>query len=92
MVAMPVRSRPNTNAGFGYVNSSAGWSWDPLAGLDTQVFVGTARGDMGVGGENEWPLRNDLSQGMERRDNVIEEMNAESIRIHQDSRYFTGGI
>ena len=92
MVTIPARSRPNTSAGFGCINSSAGWSWDPPAALDTHVLVGATREDLGVGGEIGWPLRNDLSPGIERRDNVIEEMNAESIRIYQDSRYLAGGI
>ena len=89
---MPARSRPNTNAGFGCINSSAGWSWDHAAGLDTRVLVGSAKDDLGGGGGMDWPLRNDLSQGIERKDNVIEEMNAESIRVHQDSPYFTAGF
>ena len=92
VVTIPARSRPNTNAGFGCINSSAGWSWDPSADLDTHVFVGANREDPAVGGEMDWPLRNGLSQGTMRRDNVIEEMNAENIKIHQDSRYFTGGV
>ena len=87
VVIMPARSRPNTNAGFGCINSSAGWSWDHADGLVAHVFVGSARGDLEVRGGMDWPLRNDFSQGIERTDNVIEEMNAESIRIHQDSRY-----
>ena len=91
-MVMPARSRPNTSAGFGHINSSAGWSWGRSAGLDTHVLVGTAGGDLGGGGEMGWPLRNDLSQGIRRTDNVIEEIIPEGTRIYQDSRYFTGGV
>ena len=91
VVTIPARSRPNASAGFGYINSSAGWSWEPPAALDSHGFVGATREDLGVEGEIGWPLRNDLS-GIERTGNVIEEMNAESTRIHQDSRCFAGGI
>ena len=91
MVTLPARSRPNTSAGFGYINSSAGWNWDPPAALDTHGFVGATREDLGVGDEIGWPLRNDLSPAIERTGNIIEEMNIESIRTHQDSRYFAGG-
>ena len=63
-----------------------------MASLDTHAFDGSARGDLRVEGGMDWPLRNDLAQGIERRDTVVEETDAKTIRIHHDSRYFTGGI
>ena len=57
----PVEFRCKTNTGFGGINSSAGWSWGHTSRVDTLRSVRGATADVKRGGDEGWPLRNDIS-------------------------------
>ncbi|KAF6230668.1 hypothetical protein HO173_011019 [Letharia columbiana] len=85
-----------TGAGFGGVNSSAGWIWDHRSRIGTRAIVDTATQDLDMEGARDWPLRHDLSPKAERADNVIEEIyyasnDPELARKTQTTRTFSRG-
>ena len=66
--------RSKRRAGFGGINSSAGWIWDREKGINSHAIFGTAGEVVRKESARGWPLRNDFSPRRDTQDNIIEEM------------------
>lgn len=70
----PLEYRPKTSAGFGGINSSAGWIWGRIDRVESRATFGSATEEVERGSARGWPLRNDVSPRSDSQDNIIEEM------------------
>ncbi len=71
-VNVSIEPRPKTSAGFGRINSSAGWVWSRGNIHHNHGTAGTGTGDLERGGQAGWPLRNNMAPEDERGNNARE--------------------
>lgn len=71
----PLDYRLKTSAGFGGINSSAGWIWGRIDRVHSRAMFNAGTEDVEKGSARAWPLRNDMSPRSGSQDNIIEEMN-----------------